>query len=81
MKAIIKSNEWCKFINNNDDIYESLWDYIPQPMVVISVDQIVWSDKLIYQLSFRDRIYLAWRDEIEELIIEDGDDQLFSYLQ
>jgi hypothetical protein len=80
MKVILKTKEWLRFIEQND-LCESLWDLIPEPITVINIEQIVWTGTKLYHLSYKGRTGLCWRNDIEEVILEEGDEVLFSYLE
>ena len=76
MKVILKRKEWLRFLEQTDSC-ENLWDLIPQQMEVTNIERIVWVGTKLYHLSFRDRYCLCWREDIEEIIIEEGDAERF----
>jgi hypothetical protein len=67
-KVILKYRSWKEFLKNEPDLIDSLWDLVPKPMEVVGFESVVFTDKNLYHLKYKGKLYLVWCEEIDKFV-------------
>lgn len=64
-KVYVKTNIWIAFLKSQEHLLFSLWDLIPQPVTILSIEYIPFNNGPLLEVEYLGYRFVVYEDDLD----------------